>query len=310
MTARGAIRKACRAAAVYFLLVAFGVVFVGPFAWLVLTSLKSDSEVLTSPPVWIPAKPQWDNFPKAFLWGYEPAVPSDATLGESVGALKEAVAQGRALNIPFVRYTLNTVWITAWCILGTLISCSLTAYGFARLKWPGRDALFFLLLSTMMLPGLVTLIPVLVLFKQIGWVGTILPLTVPSFFGGAFYIFLLRQFFMTIPMDLSEAAVIDGCSELGIYRRVVLPLAKPALAIVALFTFVSVWNDFLNPLIYLSRESQYTLSLGLQMFLGQHSAEWQKLMAASAIMISPVIFIFFLAQRTFIEGISLTGLKG
>ena len=303
-------RRFTRGLIVYALLVIFAVVFAAPFVWMISTSLKPDSELMKSPPVWVPSEAQWSNYPKAFMWGYEPSIPMNATFGEASRAALTAVKSGQALEIPFVRYTLNTVWITAWTIFGTLLSCSLVAYGFARLKWPGRDGFFFLLLSTMMLPYLVTLIPVLMLFRQLGWVGTTLPLIVPSFFAAPFYVFLLRQFFMSIPMDLSEAARIDGCNELSIYRRVILPLAKPALAIVGLFTFVAVWNDFLGPLVYLSSEKQYTLSLGLQMFLSQHSAEWQKLMAASAIMISPVIVLFFFAQRTFIEGISLTGLKG
>lgn len=308
--AKRAIRRGVRGAVIYFLLGVVGIVFVAPFAWLLSTSLKSDEELLKSPPVWVPSKLHWDNYPKALLWGYEPRVPLDASLGETMQALGKAAGRGEFTHIPFVRYTLNTLFITAWCMVGTLLSCSLVAYGFARIKWPGRDALFFLLLATMMLPGLVTLIPVLMLFRNLGWIGTTLPLIVPAFFASPFFVFMLRQFFLTIPTELSEAAYIDGCSEFAIYRRIVLPLAKPALAIVALFTFVGTWNDFLGPLIYLSSESQYTLSLGLQMFLSQHGAEWQKLMAASTIMISPVIVIFFLAQRTFIEGISLTGLKG
>lgn len=303
-------RRVLRGVTIYTLLVVFAVVFAAPFAWMISTSLKPDAELMKSPPVWIPSEAQWSNYPKAFMWGYEPPVPVNASFRESMAVAGKAISGGRAVEIPFVRYTLNTIWITAWTIFGTLLSCSLVAYGFARLRWPGRDAFFFLLLSTMMLPYLVTLIPVLMLFRRLGWVGTTLPLIVPAFFAAPFYVFLLRQFFMGIPMDLSEAARIDGCTELGIYRRVILPLAKPALAIVGLFTFVAVWNDFLGPLVYLSSEKQYTLSLGLQMFLSQHSAEWQKLMAASAIMISPVIVLFFFAQRTFIEGISLTGLKG
>jgi multiple sugar transport system permease protein len=310
MSAASGARRAARLTFIYVLLVLFGVVFVAPFAWLISTSLKPDSELMKSPPVWIPGKPQWDNYPKAFLWGYEPAVPPNATFAETMETMRDAVARGRAMQIPFVRWTLNTLLITGWSIVGTLLSCSLVAYGFSRIQWPGRNALFSVLLATMMLPMLVTLIPVMMLFRGLGWIGTMLPLIVPSFFAAPFYVFMLRQFFLTIPMDLSEAARIDGCSELAIYRRIILPLAKPALAIVALFTFVTVWNDFLGPLIYLSSESQYTLSLGLQQFVSQHSAEWQKLMAASTIMILPVIVIFFFAQRTFIEGISLTGLKG
>jgi multiple sugar transport system permease protein len=162
----------------------------------------------------------------------------------------------------------------------------------------------------MLLPGQVTLIPTFTIFKTLGWIGTSLPLIVPHFFGGAFSIFLLRQFFLTIPHELSDAARIDGCGEFGIYRRVVLPLSRPALATVGLFTFIGAWNDFLGPLLYLNDERTYTLSMGLQRFVSQHGAEWSMLMAASTIMTVPIIILFFLAQRTFIQGITMTGIKG
>ncbi|MGV3722145.1 MAG: carbohydrate ABC transporter permease, partial [Actinomycetota bacterium] len=176
--------------------------------------------------------------------------------------------------------------------------------------WPGRDALFLILLATMMLPGQVTLIPVFAIFRALGWVDTIKPLVVPQFLGTAFYIFMLRQFFMTIPLELSDAARMDGCSEWDIYRRVILPLARPALATVGLFTFINAWNDFLGPLIYLNDDRKATLSLGLQQFVSQHGAEWSMLMAASTLMTLPIIVLFFFAQRTFIQGITLTGVKG
>lgn len=291
-------RSPLRTAGVYAALLTASVFFAAPFAWMILTSLKQDDELFRRPVVWVPAEPQWQNYGDALRWGGA----GERTEGQPAAGILE--------RVPFLRYTWNTAVLTFWCVLGTLASCSLAAYGFARLKWRGRDTLFFILLATMMLPGLVTLIPVLLIFKSLGWVGTILPLVVPAFLGPPFYVFLLRQFFLTIPQDLSEAARIDGCSEFGIYGRVVLPLAKPALSVVALFVFVNTWNDFLGPLIYLSTESQYTLSLGLQMFLSQHGAEWQKLMAASTLMILPVLAIFLAAQRAFVEGISVTGLKG
>ena len=186
----------------------------------------------------------------------------------------------------------------------------MVAYGFARIRWPGRDLLFFLLVATMMLPGQVTMIPVFAVFRALGWVDTIYPLVVPHWLGTAFFVFMLRQFFMTIPLELSDSARIDGCSEWDIYRRVILPLSRPALATVGLFAFINAWNDFGGPLLYLNDERKATLSLGLQQFVSQHDAEWSLLMAASALMTLPIVLIFFFAQRTFIQGITLTGIKG
>jgi len=194
-------------------------------------------------------------------------------------------------------------------VVGTVLSCSLVAYSLAKIRWRGRDLVFYSLLATMILPSQVTIVPTFTIFKWLGWIGTIKPLTVPAFFGGAFYIFLLRQFFMTIPNELSDAAKIDGCSELAIYWRIVLPLSKPALATVGLFTFIGAWNDFLGPLLYLNDERSYTLAMGLQRFVSQHGAEWALLMAASTVMTLPIIIIFFLAQRIFIQGVTLTGIK-
>src|SRR5204862_2725556 len=202
--------------------------------------------------------------------------------------------------IPFGLYTLNTLKICLLNVAGTLLSCSLVAYSLAKIRWRGREMIFYSLLATMILPVQVTLIPTFTIFKWLGWIGTILPLVAPSFFGSAFSIFLLRQFFMTIPNELSDAARIDGCTEFGIYRRIILPLSKPALATVSLFTFIGAWNDFLGPLLYLTDERTYTLSLGLQRFVSQHGAEWSMLMAASTVMTLPIIVLFFLTQRTFI----------
>jgi multiple sugar transport system permease protein len=207
-------------------------------------------------------------------------------------------------------YLRNTLYIALFNVAGTLISCSLVAYGFARIRWPGRNALFFVLIATLMIPYQVTLIPTFLIFRQIGWVGSFNALTWPSLTGSAFFIFLLRQFYLTIPQELSAAAKIDGASEFQIYRRIILPLSKPALAAVALFTFNANWNDLLGPLIYLNDESHYTLALGLYGFLSRVRTEWGMLMAASTVMVTPIIVLFFLTQRTFIQGITLTGIKG
>jgi multiple sugar transport system permease protein len=216
-----------------------------------------------------------------------------------------------ALNsFPFALYTANTLVLCILTMIGTTLSAALPAYGFARLRWRGRDTLFFILIATIMLPPQVTMIPVFLIFRALGWTGTMLPLIVPSFFGSAFYIFLLRQFFLTIPHELSEAARIDGCSELGILWRIVVPIAKPALATVALLSFTGAWMDFTGPLIYLHDERTYTLAVGLLAFLGRHGGEWQLLMAAAAVMTLPMLLLFFFAQRAYIEGIALTGLKG
>jgi multiple sugar transport system permease protein len=254
--------------------------FVLPFYWLVITSLKSDAEVFALPPVFFPKALRWGNYPEAVHY------------------------------IPFFLYLKNTLVICLLSVAGSVVSSSLVAYSLARIRWPGRDLLFFILLATMMLPGQVTMVPVFAIFRALGWVDTIKPLVVPHFLGTAFYIFLLRQFFLTIPLELSDAARIDGCSEWAIYRRVVVPLSRPALATVGLFTFINAWNDFGGPLLYLNDERRATLSLGLQQFVGQHGTEWSLLMAASTLMALPIILIFFLAQRTFIQGITLTGIKG
>ena len=191
-----------------------------------------------------------------------------------------------------------------------LISCSLVAYGLARINWRGRTALFYVIIATMMLPFQVTMVPLFVVFARLGWVDTFLPLFVPAFFGNAFFIFLLRQFFLTIPPELTDAARVDGCSEFGIYWRVVLPLAKPALATVGLFAFMNTWNDYVGPLIYLSDTSKYTLSLGLATFSSQYGSYPGMLLAVTAVMTIPIIILFFVTQRTFIQGITLTGIKG
>lgn len=261
-------------------LLILGISFLFPFVWMLSTALKPEAQIFKWPPEWIPDKFLWSNFPEALTF------------------------------VPFGTYVTNTLTICLWAMVGTCISSALVAYGFARIQWPGRNFLFMIMLSTMMLPAQVTMIPIFVIFKKIGWVGSYKPLIVPAFLGAAFFIFLLRQFFLTIPQELSEAAKIDGCSEFRTFWQIILPLARPALATVALFTFMNHWNDFMGPLIYLSDEKMYTVSLGLQQFIGQYGTRWGMLMAASTVATLPIIILFFFAQKTFIQGISTTGIKG
>lgn len=211
----------------------------------------------------------------------------------------------------FPRYLANTLLLCLLTVAGTVLSSALAAYGFARIEWRGRRTLFALALATMMVPFPVVMVPVYCLFRWLGWIGTLKPLWVGSFCAGAFNVFLLRQFFLTIPRDLSEAARIDGCSEWRIFWQIVLPLSRPALMVVGLFQFMGTWNDFLGPLIYLTKQKDFTLALGLQFFQSQHGGtEWHYLMAASTLITLPIIVLFFFTQKTFIEGISMTGLKG
>ena len=256
------------------------ILFFFPFAWLVSTSFKPDSQIFLFPPTLFPNPVMWENYTRVFQF------------------------------VPFFRLAGNTIFITGLNILGTLTSCSLVAYAFSRLRWPGRDLLFVVMLSTMMLPAQVTMIPVYLLFAKLGWIDTFYPLWVPSWFGSAFSIFLLRQFFLTIPRELEEAALVDGAGYFRIYRTIMLPLVKPALATVAIFTFMAQWNDFLHPLIYLNSLDHMTLAIGLRLLQTTHGSEWGLLMAASTMMTIPVMLVFFFTQRYFIQGITLTGLKG
>lgn len=254
--------------------------FLIPLLWMLSSSLKPTYQIFETPPRWIPNPPRWENYSEALT------------------------------TLPFALYLRNTAVITLLTIVGHLLSCTLIAYAFARLRAPGRDALFVVMLATMMLPYPVTMTPLYVIFNRLGWINTILPLTVPAFFGSAFYIFLMRQFFMTIPRDFEDAARIDGANTLQIIGRIMAPMAMPALATVALFTFQATWNDFLAPLIYLQRPELYTVTLGLQFFRSTYTTNWAYLMAASLVTTLPVIVVFFAAQRYFIEGITLTGVKG
>ncbi|HXG22944.1 MAG TPA: carbohydrate ABC transporter permease [Chthonomonadales bacterium] len=212
---------------------------------------------------------------------------------------------------PFTYYTLNTLIITLFCIVGQVLSASLVAFAFARLEWPGRKLLFGVVLATMMLPAEVTMIPTYIIFRSLGWIDTFLPLIVPAFLGGgAFFIFLFRQFFLTLPRELDEAARVDGCSSLGIYLFVLMPLCKPIIATIAVLSFVAHWNDFLTPLIYLNSTDKFTLALGLRFFQGAYTTDMHLLMAASTLALLPVIAVFFLGQKYFVRSIVLTGTKG
>ncbi len=211
----------------------------------------------------------------------------------------------------FPMYLKNTLVLCLLTVVGTVFSSAMAAYGFSRIDWRGRNKVFVVALATMMVPFPVVMVPLYCLFRTLGWIGTLRPLWVGSFFAGAFNVFLLRQFFMTIPKDLSDAARVDGCSEFRIFWQVILPLSRPALMVVGLFQFMFTWNDFLGPLIYLTDQRDFTLALGLQFFQSQHGGtEWHYLMAASSVVALPIIVLFFFTQRTFIEGISMTGLKG
>jgi multiple sugar transport system permease protein len=271
-------------AVIWLILVLGSIVMLLPIAWMVSTSLKMPAQIFKFPPEWIPNPFAWQNFP------------------DSMTAM------------PFARYIANTLVITGANMIGVLLSASLAAYAFARLRFPGRDLLFWLLMSTLMLPQAVILIPRYIEFRYLSWIDTWLPLIVPSFFsaglGGAFYIFLLRQFFRSIPRELSDAAKVDGASEFRIYWQLIMPLSRPAITVVLIFTFLDNWNNFLEPLIILSTPDNFTVALGLATFRGLFTTQWHLLMAASTIMILPVVALFLVLQRYFVRGVILTGLKG
>jgi multiple sugar transport system permease protein len=274
-------RAALRQGLLYLLLTAGGLVMLIPLLWMLTTSLKARGLEFTYPPQWIPDPVVWANY-------YE-----TVTL------------------VPFHLYFLNTVIITFFSTVGSLITASMVAFGFARIPFPGRRFLFILLLSTLMLPYVVTLIPSFLLFKYLHWIDTYWPLIVPSFFGGSpFFVFLIRQFYSTIPMDLDEAAEMDGAGYFRIWWSILLPLSRPALATVVIFSFIWNWNDFLGPLIYISSAEKFTMALGIAGFRSLHNTRWNLLMAGSVIMLLPVLVVFFLAQRYFIRGIVTSGLGG
>jgi len=253
---------------------------VGPLLWMVLTSLKSPEQMAAAPYSWWPTPFRWENY-------------------------TEAVSA-----IPFMRYLINSLLLCFGSVLGTLVSCTLVAYGFARLRWPGRDWLFALLIATMLLPWQVTMVPRFLIVRELGLYDSLSALVLPKFFAEAFYVFLLRQFFLTVPQEMVDAARVDGCSELGVLGRVVLPLARPALATVALLEFVATWNDYGGPLLYLNDPEKFPLAYGLEQFVSAHSSEMHLLLAAAALFTLPVVALFVIAQRAFVRGIATTGLKG
>lgn len=261
----------------YVLMTVIGIILIIPLLWMVFTSLKPMEEIVRYPPTFFPEKIVWENYL------------------DTIAAF------------PFWRYARNTLFITVLVVIGNVLSNSFIAYGFAKLDFPGKKLMFALVLSTMMIPGFVTMIPQYVLFSKIGWVGTYLPLIVPSFFGNAFNIFLMRQFYLSINNELIEAAEIDGANHLYIWSHLMLPLTKPALTTIAINSFNAAWNDFLGPLLYIQDQEKYTLQIGLQVFQNQATTQWNYLMAGATLVLIPTILLFFFAQRYFIEGMDLTG---
>ncbi len=265
----------------YILLAFFAFQFAMPFLWMLSTALKPLEETMTVPPTWIPSAFQWRNFSEAI-----------ASMGD------------------FWRYAGNTLYVASMSVVGSVLSSALAAYGFSRIEWRGRDKVFFLCLATMMIPFPVIMVPTYALFRELDWINTFKALYIPFFLGNAFNIFLLRQFFLSIPRSITDAARIDGCGELRIFFQIILPLSKSALLVVALFTFMHSWNDFFAPFIFINDQDNYTLALGLQAFQSRAGgSEWHYLMAASTIIILPLIVLFFFTQKTFIQGITATGGK-
>ncbi|MGB2821409.1 MAG: carbohydrate ABC transporter permease [Phycisphaerae bacterium] len=290
-------RGVMRSALGHAVLVALSFVYVMPFAWLATTSLQPDEERSKVPPAFIPAPPRTAE-----------AVEKATGMHLMYSPTLEHYQKGLT-RVPVFLFLRNTVLVCVLTVIGTIASSSLVAYGFSILRWPGRNVVFFIMLSTMMLPGQVTMVPVFLIWRRLGMVDTFAPLVVPAFLGSPFFIFLFRQFFLTIPRDLIDAARMDGAGELRIWGGIVMPLAIPAVATVGLFSFLGAWNDFLRPLIYLADQSKYTLSIGLAMFRTQYGSEYGQMMAVATLMVIPIILLFFFAQKTFIQGIKTSGMK-
>ena len=278
---RQSVRRRITLAFVYLALVAGAVVILAPFVWMLSTALKVPGTEFIYPPQLFTRPLRWNNFSEG--WG----------------------------ALPFTRWFFNTSAITLLSVTGAMVSSSLVAYGFARLEFPGRTILFVILLSTMMLPFHVRLIPMFITFRYLGWIDTYLPLVVPFFFGGVpFFIFLVRQFFLTIPLEMEDAAAIDGAGVFTTFLRIILPLSRPVLGVVGVFAFIRVWNDFLEPLIYIHSMDKMTLSLGLRFFQAQDFTDWTRLMAVSIVVLVPSLVLFFVAQKYYIHGVVTTGIKG
>ena len=263
-----------------FVLALMCLVYLAPFYWMVTTSFKSSAELSAFPPTLFPHSFIWKNYLDALNY------------------------------IPFLRFFLNSLILTAGSTIGAVLSNSFIAYGFARIDWKGRDVLFYVAIATVFIPFPVTLVALFDIFAKLHWINTYLPLIVPTFFGQAFYLFLIRQFLMGIPNELSDAARIDGANEFTTFTRIILPLMKPAMAVVAIFAAVNAWNDFLTPLIYLQTQVLYPLSIGLQFFRAEHTIAFSLLMAASTMVVIPVIILFLVFQRFFVEGVTVGAIKG
>ena len=266
----------------YTVMVAAAVVFLVPFYWMVTSALKDNTQIFSFDPQWIPNPARWDNFRTALDYP----------------------------GFPFLRLLWNTVYYAGLVTVGTVVSCAAIGYGFARLRFPGRDLLFGITMATLMVPPIVTFIPTYVLFAKLELTGTYAPLIVPRFLGDAFYIFMLRQFFKGIPNDLSDAARIDGAGEFRVFWEIVLPLVRPALVVVAVFSLLYAWQDFFGPLIYLQDALEYPLSLGLYAFRAQRTQEWALIMAGSTLTVLPLVVVFLFTQRSFVRGVAMTGIKG
>lgn len=265
---------------VFAILLLIGFLYAFPFYWMVATALKENTQLFLYPPKMYPDPAVWHNF---------------------VDAVQA---------IPFFRYTLNSATVAALATIGALISCPLAAYSLGRTRWKGRDALFIITLAVMMIPNQVTMVPLFIVFTKLKLVNTFAPLVLPMFFGVPYYIFLCRQFFKQLPRSLEDAARIDGCSEFMVYAKIMLPLCQPCLLTIGMFQFVAAWNDFLGPLIYLSNEYKYTLQIGLQQFKQSSNTQWSLLMSAATLVALPIIILYFLVQRAFVEGITFGGVKG
>ncbi|MDR0598683.1 MAG: carbohydrate ABC transporter permease [Treponema sp.] len=254
--------------------------FLVPLFWLLSSSLKETTELFSVPVKWLPSKPRFENFIRMFTY------------------------------FPFMLYLKNTLIIVFFNIVGSTASSAVVAYGFSRLRWKGREKVFVVVLITMILPFQVIMVPLFMLFQRIGWIGTFLPLTLTCFFGNPFYIFLMRQFFLSLPLELNDAARIDGASEFRIFWQIAIPLSTPVLATVAIFSFLKTWNDFIGPLIFLANQKLYTLSIGAQMIRSRLQPNWEILMPLGVVMVLPVLIVFFLMQKYFIQGIAMSGIKG